>query len=155
MLLCMDGLCVPVLNTACIRNINSSQIIMIICPHIPKWMYNKRIGHHSTSKNCVFILYWPGKHGKLPVHVIDVVTDWSYAFLSDFLFPRFFVVLLANPSNFSHCKCFSSRIKFMIAAFTPGIPFCSIHLLCHGITCNALTLSTLNRYRIKINPRYT
>ena len=30
---------------------------------------------------------------------------------SDFLFPRFFVVALANPSNFSHCKCFSSRIK--------------------------------------------
>ena len=28
---------------------------------------------------------------------------------SDFLFPRFFVVPLANPSNFSHCKCFSSR----------------------------------------------
>ncbi len=27
---------------------------------------------------------------------------------SDFLFPRFFVVPLANPSNFSHCKCFSS-----------------------------------------------
>ncbi len=26
---------------------------------------------------------------------------------SDFLFPRFFVVPLANPSNFSHCKCFS------------------------------------------------
>ena len=31
---------------------------------------------------------------------------------SDFLFPRFFVVPLANPSNFSHCKCFSSRIPF-------------------------------------------
>ena len=30
---------------------------------------------------------------------------------SDFLFPRFFVVPLANPSNFSHCKCFSSRIE--------------------------------------------
>ncbi len=29
---------------------------------------------------------------------------------SDFLFPRFFVVPQANPSNFSHCKCFSSRI---------------------------------------------
>ena len=29
---------------------------------------------------------------------------------SDFLFPRFFVVPLANPSNFSHCKCFSSQI---------------------------------------------
>ena len=32
---------------------------------------------------------------------------------SDFLFPRFFVVPLANPSNFSHCKCFSSRIPFL------------------------------------------
>ena len=31
---------------------------------------------------------------------------------SDFLFPRFFVVPLANPSNFSHCKCFSSRIYY-------------------------------------------
>ena len=31
---------------------------------------------------------------------------------SDFLFPHFFVVPLANPSNFSHCKCFSSRIPF-------------------------------------------
>ncbi len=42
-------------------------------------MYNKYIGigHHPTSKNSV--VYWPGKHGKLPVHVIDVVTDWSYA----------------------------------------------------------------------------
>ena len=28
---------------------------------------------------------------------------------SDFLFPRF----LVNPSNFSHCKCFSSRIPFL------------------------------------------
>ena len=28
--------------------------------------------------------------------------------LSDFLFPRFLVVPLANSSNFSHCKCFSS-----------------------------------------------
>ena len=33
---------------------------------------------------------------------------------SDFLFPRFFVVPLANPSNFSHCKCFSSRIILWI-----------------------------------------
>ncbi len=32
---------------------------------------------------------------------------------SDFLFPHFFVVPLANPSNFSHCKCFSSRIPFL------------------------------------------
>ncbi len=32
---------------------------------------------------------------------------------SDFLFSRFFVVPLANPSNFSHCKCFSSRIPFL------------------------------------------
>ena len=32
---------------------------------------------------------------------------------SDFLFPRFFVVPLTNPSNFSHCKCFSSRIPFL------------------------------------------
>ncbi len=32
---------------------------------------------------------------------------------SDFLFPRFFVVPLANPSNFSHCKCFSSRVPFL------------------------------------------
>ena len=34
---------------------------------------------------------------------------------SDFLFPRFFVVPLANPSNFSHCKCFSSRIYLVCA----------------------------------------
>ena len=32
---------------------------------------------------------------------------------SDFLCPCFFVVPLANPSNFSHCKCFSSRIPFL------------------------------------------
>ena len=32
---------------------------------------------------------------------------------SDFLFPRFFVVPLANPSNFSHCKCFSSAYLFI------------------------------------------
>ncbi len=43
------------------------------------------------------------------VHVNDVVTDWSYA-LVWFLFPCFLVVPPANPSNFSHCKCFSSRI---------------------------------------------
>ncbi len=75
----MDGLCIPVLNTACIRNINSSQIIIIICPHIPKWMYNKYIGigHHSTSKNCV--VYWLGKHGKTTSTCDDIVTDWSYA----------------------------------------------------------------------------
>ncbi len=59
MLLRMDGLCVPVLNTACIRNINSSQIIMIICPHIPKWMYNKRIGHHPPVK--IAYLYYIGR----------------------------------------------------------------------------------------------
>ena len=34
---------------------------------------------------------------------------------SDFLFPRFLVVPLANPSNFSHCKCFSSRIIIIVA----------------------------------------
>ena len=32
---------------------------------------------------------------------------------SDFLFPRLFVVPLVNPSNFSHCKCFSSQIPFL------------------------------------------
>ncbi len=32
---------------------------------------------------------------------------------SDFLFPRFLVVPPANPSNFSHCKCFSNRIPFL------------------------------------------
>ncbi len=42
----MDELCVPVLNTACIRNINSSQIIMIIC--MPAHNYIG-IGHHPTS----------------------------------------------------------------------------------------------------------
>ncbi len=31
----------------------------------------------------------------------------------DFLFPRFLVFPLANPSNFSHCKCFSIRISFL------------------------------------------
>ena len=37
---------------------------------------------------------------------------------SDFLFPRFFVVPLANPSNFSHCKCFSSRIIILSTAYS-------------------------------------
>ncbi len=33
---------------------------------------------------------------------------WIRVMLSpDFLFPRFLVFPLANPSNFSHCKCFS------------------------------------------------
>ena len=36
---------------------------------------------------------------------------------SDFLFPRFFVVPLANPSNFSHCKCFSSQIVVKFPCF--------------------------------------
>ncbi len=31
----------------------------------------------------------------------------------DFLFPCFLVFPLANPSNFSHCKCFSIRIPFL------------------------------------------
>ncbi len=31
----------------------------------------------------------------------------------DFLFPRFLLFSLANPSNFSHCKCFSIRIPFL------------------------------------------
>ncbi len=31
----------------------------------------------------------------------------------DFLFPRFLVFPPANPSNFSHCKCFSIRIPFL------------------------------------------
>ncbi len=47
----------------------------------------------------------------LAVHVHDVVTDRSYA--CDFLFPRFLVFPPANPSNFSHCKCFSIRIPFL------------------------------------------
>ncbi len=92
---------------ACIRNINSSHDY--ICPQISKWIYKYiGIGHHPTSKN------WPGKHGKLPVHVNDVVTDWLS---SDFLFPRFLVVPPANPSNFSHCKCFSSRIDLQFKSF--------------------------------------
>ncbi len=41
---------------------------------------------------------------------------------SDFLFPRFFV---ANPSNFSHCKCFSSRIdthvRLKLLCFNAGV----------------------------------
>ncbi len=43
-------------------------------------------------------------------HVNDVVTDWSYALAGFFLFPRFLVFPQVNPSNFSHCKCFSIRI---------------------------------------------
>ncbi len=31
----------------------------------------------------------------------------------DFLFPCFLVYPPANPSNFSHCKCFSIRIPFL------------------------------------------
>ena len=37
---------------------------------------------------------------------------------SDFLFPRFFVVPLANPSNFSHCKCFSSRSIYNVDCYS-------------------------------------
>ncbi len=33
--------------------------------------------------------------------------------LSDFLFPRFLVFPPANPSNFSHRKCFSIRIIYL------------------------------------------
>ena len=35
----MDGLCMPVLKTV-LGTINASKIIMIICPHIPKCIYN-------------------------------------------------------------------------------------------------------------------
>ena len=38
---------------------------------------------------------------------------------SDFLFPRFFVVPLANPSNFSHCKCFSSQMSYDVTGGGP------------------------------------
>ncbi len=31
----------------------------------------------------------------------------------DFLFPCFLVFPPANPSNFSHCKCFSIQIPFL------------------------------------------
>ncbi len=34
----------------------------------------------------------------------------------DFLFPRFLVFPPANPSNFSHCKCFSIRISLSFTA---------------------------------------
>ncbi len=34
----------------------------------------------------------------------------------DFLFPRFLVFPPANPSNFSHCKCFSIRILISSAS---------------------------------------
>ncbi len=34
----------------------------------------------------------------------------------DFLFPRFLVFPPANPSNFSHCKCFSIRIGIDLEA---------------------------------------
>ncbi len=64
------------------RNINSSQIIiiicMIICLQILKWMYK---GLVITPPVKIAWIAWPGKHGKvvLPVHVNEVVTDWSYA----------------------------------------------------------------------------
>ncbi len=43
--------------------------------------------------------------------VYDVVTDWSFA-LAGFLVSTLFGVS-ANPSNFSRCKYFSSRIPFL------------------------------------------
>ena len=49
---------------------------------------------------------------------------------SDFLFPRFLVVPLANPSNFSHCKCFSSRmytiLVYMYAIVYSIVSFSSV-----------------------------
>ncbi len=41
----------------------------------------------------------------------DVVTDWSSA-LAGFLVPMLFGIPPANPSNFSHGKCFSIQIPF-------------------------------------------
>ncbi len=41
-----------------------------------------------------------------------VVTDWSFS-LAGFLVSTLFGVSSANPSNFSRCKCFSSRIPFL------------------------------------------
>ncbi len=49
------------------------------------------------------------KSSRENVHVNDVVTDWSYA-LAGFLVSMLFGVSPANPSKFSHCKCFSIRI---------------------------------------------
>ena len=48
----MDGLCMLVLNTIYLENINSSQIIM---DYIYIYSHSKMhvgIGHHPTSKNC-------------------------------------------------------------------------------------------------------
>ncbi len=48
------------------------------------------------------------QHYNYSCTVHDVVTDWSYA-LTGFLVSQLFSVSPgANPSNFSHCKCFLS-----------------------------------------------
>ncbi len=52
---------------------------------------------------------WLGLPNSVEKHVNEVVTDLSNV-LADFLFPCFLVFPPANLSNFSHCKCFSSRI---------------------------------------------
>ena len=62
---------------------------------------------------------------------------------SDFLFPRFFVVPLANPSNFSHCKCFSSRISGVGRGGAEGLeppPFVLYQLL---LNCDLSMYSAL------------
>ncbi len=57
---------------------------------------------------------------------------------SNFLFPRFFVVPLTNPSNFSHCKCFSSRMYYVFSVIV-----CITAQLCHCMHSSQWELNLL------------
>ena len=96
-------------------------------------IYRVRVGISVLG----FILYCllAGTRGELEtrttMHTVLVMLS------SDFLFLRFLVVPPANPSNFSHCKCFFSRMYIysslmqcmsgvLLACNTPGWLCCDI-----------------------------
>ncbi len=49
-----------------------------MCPHIPKWMYNKGLVITPPVK-IAWHIGWENMGNYQYMHVIDVVTDWSYA----------------------------------------------------------------------------
>ncbi len=49
--------------------------------------------------------------------IINISHDVVVMLSPDFVFPCFLVFPPANPSNFSHCKCFSIRIQYRSIIF--------------------------------------
>ncbi len=80
----------------------------------------KHFAQRSMHDHKMYVLYFylvwkttskPIKHFvKMHMWMMLHVQRIRVMLSTDFLFPRFLVFPPANPSNSSHCKCFSSRI---------------------------------------------